>query len=863
MTPAMTSAQWQRAKEMFAAASDLVPAARAQYVASIAADDEVVMREVLSLLATPEIAALEGPAVELVREWWDEQLGVEPDIDPWVGKRIGAYCIEALIGSGGMGDVYDATRADEAYQQRVAIKILRASRATRAMVRRFKAERQILAKLEHRNIAKLLDGGTTEHGVPYFAMERVVGRPIDLYCAENKLGIEARLRLFLQVCAAVDHAHRHLVLHRDIKPGNILVTVDGSVKLLDFGIAKLMRLDEDLTGSGASPEGTQTLMPILTPAFCSPEQARGEPLTTATDVYSLGAMLYLLLTGRHAHPHRRERSTTWIEALTGEDPSRPSVAAEGLAGLMGKQESHHWQRRLRGDLDSIVMMALRKEPTLRYASAAHLADDVRRHLDHQPVVARGSQFVYAAGRFIRRHRTAMIAAALVMLALVGGVVATTREARIARAEKARAEQRFSDVRALANALIVDVYAAIRSLPGATAARKQVAEHAQVYLEKLVGESSADPALLVELAGAYRSLAATQGDNTSSNLGDTSSALANYQRAVTLLEAALAAQPDSIDTRLLLARTHLDVATAWWSAVRKDEAAGSHRDAMALLEPLAITHPQKDSVQLALADALQFQSMLHTFASELPQALSLLLTADAIVRRIARAHPDSSELEDKVALSDKRIGAIQIRLGRLTDALGHYRAAQVVEERRLASEPLSTEWRHAVAHTHSDIGLVLQRQNDWRGALESLRRAEEVRAALVATDPQDVRARERLALTVVKIANVQTAQQDLAGALVSLQRALDMRLSLAARTPNDERTQFDLAATQGLLGVVHARLAESSSARERRNHCDLAIKWLELALPTWRRLHAEGKVLDGGKDIAEFELAVASCELQPS
>lgn len=852
----MTPEQWQRAKDVFAAASELKASARAEYVSSVASDDALVQSEVLSLLAAPEIDALEKPAVEWARDWWHDNDGV----DPWLGKRIGAYRIEALIGSGGMGDVYDATRADDEYHGHVAIKLLRANRANQAMVRRFKAERQILATLEHRNIAKLLDGGTTEDGVPYFAMEKVEGLPIDRYCEQNALGIEDRIRLFMQVCAAVDYAHRHLVLHRDIKPSNIFVTTDGSVKLLDFGIAKLIRLGDELTNPGESLAGTLTVLPVLTPAFCSPEQARGEPLTTATDIYSLGAVLYLLLTGRHAHPFTQSKTTTWSAALTSDDPPKPSIAAQGFSIQPGTHDSHQWQRRLRGDLDSIVLMALRKEPALRYTSAEHLADDLRRHLNHQPVLARGGQLTYTAGRFIRRHRTAMAAAALIAVVLIGAVVVTNREARIARDEKARAEQRFADVRTLANSLIVDVYAAIHSLPGATAASRQVAERAQTYLEKLASETDSDPALLVELANAYRSLAATQGDINGANLGDTNGALKSYQRAATLLQSALALQHDSVDTQVLLARTHLDIATSWWAAVQKDAATRSHQQAVAILEPLAKAHPQNNSVQLALATALQFQSVLYTYNNDLPNSLAVLLKADAIYRGLLSAQPSSAALTDNVALSDKRVGAIQIQLGQLTEALVRYREALGIDTERLTTEPLNTDRRYAISYSYSNIGLILSKQGDLQGALSYYRRAEAIREALVAADPQDARARERLALTLNKIGDVQYAQRDFSAALVSYRRALEIRQQFAAKSPNDDRAQFNVADTQSLIGVLYATRAKQENARasQSKNDCNEAHKWLRLALPTWRRLHTDGKILAGDKDIARFEAAIDSC-----
>jgi TolB-like protein/Flp pilus assembly protein TadD len=326
------------------------------------------------------------------------------------GDRLGAYEILEEIGHGGMGTVYLGRRADEAFQKKVAIKVVRGGMDTEAVLRRFRTERQILASLEHPHIARLLDGGATAEGRPYFVMERIEGSPLPEWCAGKGLGVRERPRIFLEVCAAAEYAHRNHVVHRDIKPANILVTADGTAKLLDFGIAKLI-LPERF---GAAPEETGTLFQLLTPDYASPEQVRGEAVTPASDVYALGVVLYELLTGRRPYD-AGSSPAEMVRVVCEAEPPRPSQnATRPLA------------KELTGDLDTIVLKALRKEPPRRYASAGGIAEDIQRFLDGRPVLARPDTVGYRARRFARRHWAGSAAAAIAAISILAGVVAVRR-----------------------------------------------------------------------------------------------------------------------------------------------------------------------------------------------------------------------------------------------------------------------------------------------------------------------------------------------------------------------------------------------------------------------------------------------------
>ncbi len=526
----MTPERWQQVREIFSSASELEAAARACHLDEACGEDADLRREVESLLAihrTPD-AIVDRFAGDYLSEG-----GVGVPEDRWLGQRVGPYELVALLGRGGMGEVYRARRADAHYEKEVAIKLVRGGYSTDFVLQRFRAERQILASLDHPNIARLLDGGATPEGVPYLVMELVEGRPIDAYCEEHALPIAERLRLFQQVCAAVAYAHRHLIVHRDLKPRNILVAADGSIKLLDFGIAKILQDP----GESAS-HATMTAISALTPAFSSPEQILGLPITTASDVYSLGVVLFHLLSGRS--PYRGSLASTQdaITQVCEKEPLRPSAAAAGLAR----------------DLDDIVLMALRKEPEKRYASVERLSEDIRRYLTGLPVAAHGGRMGYRAAKFARRHRVEIAAALVVALALIGGVIAATHQAHIAQREKLRAERDFSRTRKLANSLMFELHDAIKDLRGATPARQLLVTRALEYLNELAAEISNDDEINKELAVAYRKVGDIQGGYGTQNAGDFRVAVMSYQKSAAMLGFLVAKRPADLEERAELSRS---------------------------------------------------------------------------------------------------------------------------------------------------------------------------------------------------------------------------------------------------------------------------------------------------------------------
>jgi serine/threonine protein kinase len=430
--------RWVRVKELFEAAVDLDPNQRTALLDKECGDDEILRGEIESLLRSDERTDgfIEQPAFEIPRNLFTEE-------EPFAGRQFGAYQVIREIGRGGLGAVYLAARADDEYRKQVAIKLVRRGLDTEDILRRFRTERQILAQLDHPNIARLIDGGTTDDGLPYFVMEYVNGEPINAYCDANAMPTAERLKLFRKVCSAVTYAHQNLVIHRDLKPSNILVTQEGEPKLLDFGIAKLLSTGDELF--------TQTIpaLRVMTPEYASPEQVKGDKIMTTSDVYSLGVLLYELLTGQRPYRLKTRTPEEIARAITEQEPERPSTAIAKGVGNSKNQIPN--PKSLRGDLDNIVLMAMRKEPARRYASVGQFSEDIRRHLEGLPVRARKDTVTYRASKFVNRHRIGVGAAVLVLLSLVGGIVATFRQAQTAERAKVKAEATSAFLQRMLNA----------------------------------------------------------------------------------------------------------------------------------------------------------------------------------------------------------------------------------------------------------------------------------------------------------------------------------------------------------------------------------------------------------------------------
>jgi hypothetical protein len=499
-----------RIEQIFSEALAVPAEAREELIRARCAADVAMIAEVSALL---EACAAEERLTAACRP----ETGAGQEVRPH-RKRVGAYEIDRLLGRGGMGAVYLAHRADGQFEQQVAIKLIDLPLATEIFRERFRQERQILAGLQHPYIARLLDGGVTAEGDPYLVMEFVDGMPIHRYCQEHRLTVSQRLALFLQVCEAVQFAHQNFVVHRDLKPDNILVAEDGTPRLLDFGTAKLLSPTIAAAGAGLTRDGYQS----FTPQYASPEQVLGKPVTAASDTYSLGVLLYLLLTGNQPY-ELAELTTEELLRVICEEPPRKPVPAEALG------------RRLDADLDAILMKALRKEPGARYGTAAELATDVRAWLDGMPVAARRGSFRYKAAKFIRRNRLAVAASVLLAASLAAGVIGVAWQANVANEERRKAEASAADLRQLSNSLLSELDEAIQQLPGSTGVQKLLITRVLEHLDRTAKDSRGNRQMQLDLADAYAKLGNIQGNTYSQNLGDFNGALASMDKAIALVE----------------------------------------------------------------------------------------------------------------------------------------------------------------------------------------------------------------------------------------------------------------------------------------------------------------------------------------
>ena len=702
--------RWNRVQRLFDHAVDLPPAERAAYLDAACGGDAAARAELEALLkAEAEAGAfLERPPGGFARALIAELAREEADERRPIGQRIGPYRLLDLLGSGGMGAVYLAER--EAPRKRVALKLIHAGMGTHDVRRRFLNEREILAALEHPAIARLLDGGVTAEGLPYFVMEHVDGEPLDAYCDRHRLPVPERLALFREVCRAVAYAHQNLVVHRDLKPQNILVAegADGRprVKLLDFGIAKVLQPDR-VPGAVAL---TRTQARLMTPEYASPEQVQGAPVTTASDVYALGVLLYELLTGHR--PHRsRTLQHELARAVLEEDPLRPSTAVmrtEEVAAEEGGTEAitpadvgqarstspARLRRRLRGDLDNIVMKALRKEKERRYASAEQLAEDVRRYLEGLPIKARRGTAAYRTRKFVRRHWAGMAAAALVVLSLVGGLGAALVAQREAAAERDRAERMAQEARREARktermmAFTVSVFqgAGFDTRPGrAVTARDLLSQGAERVGTELEDEPEMQAEMLEVLGQVHRGLML-------------------YEEAVPLLERALAQQ------KKLYGPSHPRVTS------------GLHE--LALLRQRTGHY---DAAESLFQEALKLRRRLHG-ATPHPDVAESLLGLGGVLQRKGR-HADAERLyrealrqrEALYGARDVRVAKCWLSLGLLLQFKGAYAEAAEALQKALAIHQRYPEGEVAVANASAHLASVQRDLGAYAEAEPTLRR----------------------------------------------------------------------------------------------------------------------------------------------
>ncbi|PYT96590.1 MAG: hypothetical protein DMG38_23270 [Acidobacteria bacterium] len=854
----MTPEEWQRVRPILESALELDSANRATFLDEACADP-LLRGEVESLIAVHEQAGtglLSSAAAPAFFSGQEARFRLLP------GKRIGAYEIVEEIAVGGMGAVYRAVRADGQYRQNVALKIVRSELGAEFTATRFKNERQILATLNHPNIARILDGGTTTEGMPYFVMELIEGQRVDEYCDRQKLATNERLDLFLQVCSAVQYAHQRLVIHRDIKPGNILVNAEGVPKLLDFGIAKILESNE----ANDHPQQTLTLVHLLTPEYASPEQVKGEPITTASNVYSLGVVLYELLTGHTPYNVSTHTPHEFARAICETEPEKPSTAVRRnkiaasddgekaaknstLSVLARESSPEKLCKRLRGDLDNILLMALRKEPHRRYSSVEQFAQDIRRHLDHLPVLARKDTAAYRASKFITRHKVGAGATALVTVALLAALGVTLREARIARAERARAEQRFNDVRKLANSLLFDIHDAIRDLPGSTPARRILIERALQYLDSLAAEAGNDASLMRELATAYERVGEVQGHYLNDNLGDTAAGVRSYQKALQVRQK-LAIRSIDWHDQLALAHSYRIVASQLLATGDTHSAFDSIRKAVALGESIRASHSEDMAVLEELSSDYEIAGHIQGGDSAVglndePGALENYRKALEVDDAMLAIDPSNESAQHGLAMDSMFLGDSLLILGDQSAALQNYQRTLEIAQ-RIAQHSTAIRRQREVAVAYNRIAGIYTDKGDWNGVRENNQKALEIYERLIAKDPQNALLSQGLAIAWVNVGNAMGKGGNREAGLAAIGKGLAMMEAIVGANPQN-------AQQRGVLAAMHVSRAENFAGWSKRPE---ALKEYEAALSIYEALYR----LDGSNQAARLNAAASKAAI---
>ena len=799
----MNAERWQKVKQILETAIALPGNQQSAYVEKVCGEDSELRGEVLSLLQSHEQAGsifLNNPVADL-----RSAAAPAPALSR-IGRRIGAYQIITEIAHGGMGEVYRATRADGAYDQQVAIKLVRVGFDTPELLERFRHERQILATLEHPNIARLLDAGTTDEGIPYFVMELIEGTPINQYSVGKGLGQPERLQLFRQVCLAVQYAHQRLIIHRDIKPSNILVTAAGVPKLLDFGIAKVF---DPAAGNEA------TVLRPMTPEYASPEQILGDSITTASDVYSLGVVLYELLTGRSPYPENARTSLEFAKAICEVEPARPSTVPNSSKTIvlhMGRSgesvNSIKARRFLRGDLDNIVLKALRKEPPRRYSSVEQLADDIQRHLDGLPVSATPDSARYRVGKFVRRNKVGVAASALVVLALGAGVATTLWQARVAFHERARAERRFNDVRKLANSFLFEFDEAIKNLPGSTPARSLIVKRALEYLDGLAAEARGDRSLQMEIASAYQRVAEVQGDPMFPNLGDSKGALESSTKAMGILESLSRSKPEDQQVRLALASTHQEISDVLAFSGDTAGAVEHSGEALKIYASLSAQMVNDWKFQTQHITQTYHYANLLKLAGDLGEAAGQYRNAVDLSQAMVVSRPSVPDGKIHLATSFDGLGNVLQEEGDTAGALENRRKGLAIREELAKLDPNNAHYRRQLAFSHHNVGLSLMEDGDIASALTHFRQELLLFDALSAADPKDVQGRRNRSLAHKQIGDALMSDQDVRGALREYRAALNIDRELAALDAGNSQAILDLSFSEAKTGSALGKLGQS-------------------------------------------------------
>ena len=858
----MTQNRWLRINDLFHEALALDGEKRDAYLADACGDDSGLRLEVEKLIAghaRAESSMRTVPVRAAVQQFFHE------DETPPIGQEFGPYRIVRELGRGGMGRVFLGERADQEFHRQVAIKLIKRGMDTDSVIRHFRKEREILASLDHPNIARLLDGGTSRDGLPYLVMEYVEGQPIDQFCDQHKYSVTQRLELFRKVCAAVAYAHQHLVIHRDIKPSNILVTAEGDPKLLDFGIARLLRSDAEATTA------TMTGLHLMTPEYASPEQILGLPASTLTDVYSLGVVLYGLLTGVSPYEFRNRSPQQIAEAICRLEPRKPSTAAvqprsgeaqSGQAGgAMQNNSKERIGKRLRGDLDNIVLMAMRKEPHRRYQTVEQFSEDIRRHLESLPVQARDDTIRYRLAKFTHRHRAGVTAGLLAAVMLIAGIVTTTFEARRARMQEqlakqaqAKAERRFNEVRKLAHSVLFDYHDAIKNLPGSTPVRERLVRDSLQYLDGLASEATGDRTLSRELASAYERVADVQGGTLEANLGNTTGAIESGKKALRIRESLLASDPQNMGVQRELAWSYFKIGTLLWETGDMSGAADYLRQTIRLREGLANTEPANVEHQYELSNAYDRMGMLLSEQGDLAGALTWYRRSLAIDTSVSNSEQARESTRRSMSVEYEHIGAALLELADLPGALDNNRRALSIRAALAKDFPLNADYQRVLSVSYYNQGEILARMHRIQAALDSYRHEVTICEKLHRTDPQNEQYRGDLAYGLIRIGDMLLELANYPGALGNYVRSQDLRAADVKADPSNLWKRSSLIEAKAKICKT---LAAAHRRGEAQEPCSSALSLMQTTTLDPNNAAIRSFFGDTYSDLAEAEETLAS------
>lgn len=877
--------EWQQIEELLDAALDLPPAERQEFLDDVGESAPELRREVESLLAceAQTDGFLGAPALAFSEDFFD---GDGPE--ERAGQTIGNYRIIREIGRGGMGAVFLAERSDGEFEQQVALKVVRRSFADSDLARRFRRERQILASLNHENIARLLDGGLSNDGEPYLVMEYVEGARIDDYCEQRDLTTRDRLKLFLAVGQGVSYAHQHLVVHRDLKPSNILVTAEGVPKLLDFGIAKL------LNPGPMVQDHTRTEMRAFTPDYASPEQMSGAPITTASDVFSLGVLLRDLLRRTRTSTNKGRAAGWWLSKSLGRTvaTNRPTEPEN-----KSRQSKTRNEKLFSPELENIIAMARREDPARRYSSAAQLAEDIQRFLDGRTIRAQKDSFIYRTGKFIRRNKIMVGALTLVALSLLVGFAVALWQAKVARRERARAESRFTDVRQLSNALLFEIAPKIERLEGSTEARESLVKRALEYLDSLARESGSDTALQSELAAAYEKVGDLQGMPRRANLGDFNGAMGSYEKARQIRMTLLARNPNDFQLRKSLATNLSSLAfIRWWLS----DVSGALIDSDKSLEiysALLAERPALVELQLAAAETRLDRADIFYFNDQIAETYPPLRTAIAALETVRQGNPEHVEtlrllsrgqtilaltlrFDDKVkegevelakafVISEALVGKLPNDPVQKQGLLYTYqqgsqfyqevddaRAFEIqlkavrVAEDAARNDTANTQARQNLAKSYSLLGLLAVRLKKVDEAVVHLEKSAATFAELEKLEPQNRTYKHDIGRVLTFLGLAEYERRDFTGALASYAKA-------AALYEDDVRADSKnifplrkLASVHTYMGDAHRDYAKSLSGQLRQTHLEAAKENHRRALDIFLQLEAQNGLAENDRKYVE-------------